>query len=314
MKTKRNYLWLYPLINVFLILCICGYQKENLFTATIIPYATINGNNIVGDINKADEIGIPINFISGDCGTIMEKPEANNIDRIAVKLDSPQRTVTDVDGNVYQTVLIGEREWMAENLKTTKYNDSTPITTGLSDLDWRNNTSGAYTIYPHDDVRGINSESDMLAAYGALYNWYASENDNLCPDGWHIPSDEEWTELTDYIASVNSINIGNQLKSCRQDGSPLGGKCADSQHPRWNSHKLHHGIDKFGFAALPGGIRHNNGTFSLIGSHANWWSATEGTAAYAWSMRSGFDSGDVFRFLNNKACGLSVRCVRRGVE
>ncbi len=160
------------------------------------------------------------------------KPAADYPDRMTIEREGAQGIVTDIDGNVYQTVFIGERVWMAENLKTTKYNDGSPLLTQLSDSDWRNTTSGAYAVYPLDDVNGINSGLEMLAAYGALYNWYALENDNLCPDGWHVPSDEEWKELTDYIESVNNSNVGNQLKSCRQDGSPLSRECAVSQHPR----------------------------------------------------------------------------------
>ncbi len=271
MNTKKNRLWIFTIATILL-----------------TPYIIFN-SNLRSTFNKS---------------------AVNYHDRITVDEENTQVTLADIDGNVYQTVFIGERVWMAENLKTTKYNDGSPILTRLSDSDWRNTSSGAYTIYPHDDVYGINSESDMLETYGALYNWYAVENDNLCPAGWYVPGDDEWAELIDYIESINSINIGNQLKSCRQDGSPLGGECAVTQHPRWNSHKIHHGIDKFGFTALPGGIRNNQGSFNHIGSQANWWSSAGGTAAYAWSWRIAFNSGDIYTFMNHKASGFSVRCVR----
>ena len=122
--------------------------------------------------------------------------------------------ISDVEGNTYRTVIIGEQEWMAENLQTTTYRNGEPIDyPGDDDAAWRDNTTGAYTWY--------NNEQAMGEAYGALYNWHAVINpDGLCPDGWRMPDHEDWLYLTDYVGD----EMGNQLKSRRQVGSPFGGE------------------------------------------------------------------------------------------
>lgn len=219
-------------------------------------------------------------------------------------------TITDIDGNVYNTVLIGEQCWMKENLKTTKYRNNTPIEyPGSDNSAWQNNTTGAYAWYEND--------ISWKDSYGALYNWHAVNNANgLCPTGWHMSSDTEWTQLVDYVAAQGFPNsnvsngAGNALKSCRKLNSPLGGDCITNEHPRWESHGIHHGIDMFGFSALPGGIRYANGGFYNIGSHSLWWSSTEHSSASAWYRFVSFDSGSVNRSNFSNTYGFSVRCLR----
>lgn len=100
--------------------------------------------------------------------------------------------VVDIDGNVYSTVIIGDQEWFAKNLRTSKYNDGNVIPTGHSDSEWSNLSTGAYAIYPHSQIDGLSSDLDVLEAYGGLYNWYAVETGKLCPDAhprWDSPND-----------------------------------------------------------------------------------------------------------------------------
>jgi len=229
--------------------------------------------------------------------------------------------VTDIDGNEYVTVIIGNQEWMAENLRVTRYNNGDDIPTGLSNEDWGDTTEGAYAIY--------NNNNDMLEAYGKLYNWYAVDDSRgLCPEGWSVPSHDDWTQLEQYICSAlgnsdcethfpydnttwgwRGTNEGNALKSCRQVGSPLEG-CNTSEHPRWNSHSTHYGFDEFGFSALPGGDRNATGGFYLLGALGRWWSSTERSSTYAWRRTMLHGYGSVSRVYGNKAFGLSLRCVR----
>ncbi|MDR4988538.1 MAG: FISUMP domain-containing protein [Bacteroidales bacterium] len=197
-------------------------------------------------------------------------------------------TVTDIDGNVYQTVIIGNQEWMAENLRVSKYNNGDAIPADLSNSEWHDTTEGAYAIYPHGMIDGLSSDAEVLEAYGALYNWYAVNTGNLCPQGWSVPSDAAWTQLVDYVVSQGFPNewnnpggAGNALKSCRQVGSPLEG-CNTPEHPRWNSHSIHYGFDEFGFSALPGGLRSASGNFYDSGHLGHWWSSSEGPSATAW--------------------------------
>ncbi len=235
--------------------------------------------------------------------------------------------VYDIDGNEYKTVIIGNQEWMAENLRVSKYNNGDAIPTGLSDVEWHDATDGAYAIYPHqgggseDDVVGINSDEEMVGAYGKLYNWHAVDNTRgLCPAGWHVPSDQEWTQLVDYLmeeydyhnvwAGSDIHGVGNALKSCRQPGSPIGGNCNTYQHPRWYPHEKHHGFDEHGFSLLPGGSRIPSGTFFILSRSGYWWSATEHSATYAWHRVADFDIGSLNSYFADKRNGYSVRCVK----
>jgi uncharacterized protein (TIGR02145 family) len=218
-------------------------------------------------------------------------------------------TVTDSDGNIYNTVLIGNQCWMRENLKTTKYRNGTPIENSTVNSEWQSNTSGAYAWY--------NNDISWKDSYGALYNWHAINNTNgLCPIGWHIPSDEEWSQLVYYLAyqgfpnSNQTIGAGNALKSCRQVNSPLGGDCSTSEHPRWTQNSAQYGFNEFDFSGLPGGGRYFNGEFSAIGSHGAWWSSTEDNFLDVWYRSLYYSQGYISRYVGLKSLGFSVRCLK----
>ncbi len=197
--------------------------------------------------------------------------------------------VVDADGNFYSTVIIGNQEWFAENLRTTVYNDGTPIPNIRGDLNWINLTTGAYAWYN-------NNEASYKETYGALYNWHAVEPGNLCPAGWHVPSDEDWRSLTDYVGGRSLA--GGKLKSTRT---------APDAHPRWQSPNTG-ATDEYGFSALPGGIRGEN--FNFIGIYGFWWSSTENSPEEAWRRFIDFDFVFVSRSHDFKHHGYSVRCVR----
>ncbi len=224
-------------------------------------------------------------------------------------------TVTDIDGNVYQTAVIGNQEWMMENLRTTKYKDGTDIPTGLNDSEWGDDLDGAYAVYPHDGVAGIDSEEEMAELYGNLYNWHAVTNDGgICPAGWQVPSYDDWNELVDYLidnhSEIDEDNVGNALKSCRQVDSPLGGECDTEEHPRWDSHDTQYGTDEFGFSAVPGGNRAITGGFFNIGSNAHWWSSTEISSTSA-SARTIISSNSIVNATTVfMVSGYNVRCVK----
>ncbi|TVQ68221.1 MAG: T9SS C-terminal target domain-containing protein [Balneolaceae bacterium] len=225
--------------------------------------------------------------------------------------------VTDIEGNEYRTVIIGDQEWMAENLRTTRYQDDTEIASGLSDTDWRNTTSGAMAVQPHGSLTGLNSDEDVMEVYGPLYNWYAvSATGGLCPADWRVPTEDDWNELMEYVASFGYPNTsiangaGNALKSRRQEESPLGAPWDTFEHPRWRYHFTHHGRDVFGFSGHPGGYRLFNGTFDFVGAYGYWWSSSESSQTSAWSRNKFHGSGDVSRLNLSKQFGFSVRCIR----
>ena len=229
----------------------------------------------------------------------------------------PGDGVTDIEGNEYRTVIIGNQEWMAENLRTTRYHDETEIETGLSDTDWRNTTTGAMAVQPHGTLSGLNSEEDVVEAYGRLYNWHAvSATGGLCPAGWRVPTDDDWNTLLAYADSLGYPNssmtygAGNALKSRRQEETTLGAPWATFEHPRWRFHATHRGWDIFGFSGHAGGYRVFNGNFDFVGAYGYWWSSTESSATSAPSRSKFHGSGDVSRLNLTKQFGLSVRCLR----
>ena len=205
--------------------------------------------------------------------------------------DQPD-TVRDIDGNVYKTVKIGNLEWMAENLRTTKYHNGSSIPNVTDNEAWAGLSTPAYCWYNNDRATYGNT-------YGALYNWYAVETGNLCPTGWRVPTDAEWTTLTDH-AGGESV-AGGKLKSTRTE---------PDAHPRWDSPNTD-ATNEYDFSALPGGYRYDsNGAFNYVGSFSPLWSSSGFDATNAWRRNIRYDFGEVFRGSNNKRYGFSVRCVR----
>ncbi len=230
-----------------------------------------------------------------------------------------QGTVADVEGNEYRTVVLGEQEWMAENLRTSKYNDGTSLFTGLSNYAWSITTEGAYSVYPHQNVKGINTSEEMIRAYGKLYNWFAvADERGICPKGWRVPSDRDWDKLVNYMKDTyNKTNewedvdaIGNALKACWQVDSIFESRCGREEHPRWSYSNIHFGTDDVEFTAVPAGGRYKDGSYSNIGGAVLWWSSTESSEDYAWGRLLAYYHGGVFRYSGNKKTGFSVRCLK----
>jgi uncharacterized protein (TIGR02145 family) len=198
---------------------------------------------------------------------------------------TPGAGVTDVEGNNYQTVIIGTQEWMKENLKTTKYNDGTAIPL---DTIWNLPTTPVYCWY-NDDATTYKS------TYGALYNWYTANTGKLCPTGWHVPSDAEWTVLETYLGG----------------SSVAGGKLKETGIIHWTSPNTS-ATNESGFTALPGGYRDNYGGFGNILGSGVWWSSTEYGigASSSWDRRIDYVGSYILRDLDNKTFGFSVRCVK----
>ena len=200
---------------------------------------------------------------------------------------APITTVTDYDGNAYDTVQIGTQVWLKQNLKTTHYKNGTTIAyPGTDNTAWQNNNSGAYAWYNNDEATYKNT-------YGALYNWYAVNTGNLCPTGWHVPTDAEWTTLTNYLGGENIA----------------GGKLKEAGLAHWLNPNAS-ATNETGFTALPGGNRFYNGTYVEVGHGGVWWSSTEYGVPSAWYRGMNYLSGGVYRNYYPKYIGFSVRCLR----
>ena len=194
-------------------------------------------------------------------------------------------TITDVDGNLYHYVVIGTQTWLVENLKTTHYNDGTPIPNVTNPAIRDTLKTGAYFWY-NDDIAN-------KATNGALYNWWAVNTGILAPKGWHVPSNDEWGILITYLGGADAA--GAHLK---EHGAAHWGSTNNSDNSS-------------GFTALPGGESNLDGNFGDIGVYGWWWSATfsDDHDAFALSMSPGSDGINDGKW-NPDQCGFSVRCIK----
>jgi len=193
--------------------------------------------------------------------------------------------ITDADGNLYTSVKIGDQEWLVENLRTTRLTDGTVLQNVTGKTEWANLVTPAFCLYNNDD--------DNKNDYGALYNYAAVASGKLCPKGWHVPSDEEWTALTDFLGGES--NAGDKMK--------------ETGTSHWNNTSVNV-TNSSGITALPGGYRDYQGEFDRLGDIAYWWTSTENSSSEAW-YRSIFQNDDeVYFSWVNKNFGYSVRCLR----
>lgn len=220
-------------------------------------------------------------------------------------LTGKEGTLEDIDGNTYRTIGIGSQIWMGENLRVTRYKSGYNLSQpGQNDYLWTAITTGVFAWFDND--------VSWKNIYGALYDWRAvSDTAGICPEGWHVPDEEEWQQLLFYIGGDKN-SAGKLLKSCRQVGSPIGGECNTNEHPRWDADNNNHGTDDYKFSAIPGGFRLYDGFFpTFLGSNAQWWTSTESaTENHAIARGLSYHSSVFFSDKYDKKFGFSVRCVK----
>lgn len=194
-------------------------------------------------------------------------------------------SVTDIDGNEYPIVQIGDQCWTAENLKTTRFADGSVIPNVTSVDSWINLSTPAWCNYENSPANDI--------TYGKLYNWFTvADPRNVCPTGWHVPTDAEWTVLTDYLGGQDVA--GGKMKTTSGWQSPNTGATNES-----------------GFSGLPGGFRYDyGGDFGSIGYYGYWWSSSESSASAAWYRFLFYNNDYASRNSSYKQGGFSVRCLR----
>jgi uncharacterized protein (TIGR02145 family) len=205
--------------------------------------------------------------------------------------------VKDIDGNSYPTVKIGKQTWMAANLRVTKLNDGTPIENVQGGEAWGNLSTPAYAWYENDDEK-------QKETYGVLYNWYAVETGKLCPAGWHVPNNEEWDKLAEFVDK----KMGKYNKT-EQEWENIGGHLKSKTD--WKNEGQ--GTDDFGFNALPAGnVTHGGGYFGDRGLGVHFWSSNEGVnnKSAAFNKFLYYDSQNLKNLLNYKVTGFSVRCLQ----
>ena len=212
------------------------------------------------------------------------------------KISGDTGTLTDKAGNTYNIVKIGDQWWMADNFKSTKFNDGTDIPFVTENSEWVNLETPAYCWYEND-------ESAYANRYGVLYNWYVINSSKLCPDGWHVPTKEEWSELSDYAcfngeygASGSYIASTSGWKSSNDMGDVGSDQASNNES---------------GFNGKPAGYRSNSGYFDYEGEHAYWWTLSEtNNSTYAYRKSIGYYGPYIDESYVSKKIGYSLRLVR----
>jgi len=197
--------------------------------------------------------------------------------------------VKDIDGNVYKTVVIGDQEWTTENLRTSRFSDGTPIAIETDMTNWVQINTPAYSW--------CNNDIANKSPYGALYNWYAVNSGKLCPAGWHVPTDAEWTKLTGLLGGADVA--GGKLKAAGTD--------------HWKSPNTG-ATNETGFSAVPAGYRYGyfwgQGTFYEMGLNGYYFTSTECTDTHIWTRTLNAGNTKVYRSIFVKNNGFSVRCIK----
>ena len=202
------------------------------------------------------------------------------------KDENPPDSVTDIEGNIYKTVRIGNQVWMAENLKASTFSDGSEIPDVPDATDWNELTTQGRCWYNNDEA----ANKDI---YGALYNYYAVNSGKLCPDGWHIPSKGEWEKLRE--------TLGDTLTG--------GGKLKEEGTEHWKTPNTG-SVNSTGFTALPAGIRYFEGTFNSVTMFTSFWSSTEWDNDKAWYMSLYYSDAAVVIHNTSKKDGFSIRCIK----
>jgi uncharacterized protein (TIGR02145 family) len=242
--------------------------------------------------------GTAVEDCNGDCNGTAFENECGNCVGGDTGIDETNCSVFDIDGNEYQTVIIGDQIWMAENLKVTHYRNGDVISHLTDNNSWGGTSNGAYCAY--------NNNEDNVDTYGRLYNWYAVDDSrNIAPEGWHIPSDNEWKQLEIYLGmDPDEADLAEEWR-----GTDEGGKLKDTNY--WESPNTG-ATNESGFTALPAGYRGDEGAsiFGAKGYFSLFWASTSSTNYHSWSRRLHYDHSDIRRPVHYNRDGYSIRCVK----
>jgi len=263
------------------------YMTETLDLSGLVITLTFD-NEDKEDIIYSDFESRDINTSPENGSTLAESTDVTFIHKPTGKKASLTITVSsvvvDIEGNTYSIVKIGDQLWMGENLKTTKYNDGISIPLEKNDIAWNNLSTTSFCWFD-------NNKAMYGDTYGALYNWHAVNTNKLCPIGWHVPTDEEWITLVDFLGGEDVA----------------GGKLKETGTSHWNS--PNEGADNSsGFTGLPGGSRSD--LFHSLGDGGRWWSSTQFDDINAWALSVNYTYTSTFWYNYTKSHGYSVRCIR----
>ncbi len=264
-----------------------------LLSAPVIAQCDWNADGVINVIDVVQTVDCILNdcfsediYGCTDPTALNYNPEAN-IDDGGCEYEG---FVIDIDGNVYSTIMVGDQEWMAENLKVTRYRNGDPLIDVPDEEQWNWMYNGAYCSNENDD----NNES----SFGYLYNWYAVDDDRgVCPENWHVPTLEEWQNLVEDFGGNDVAGAHLKATGTLEGGDGL-----------W--HEPNPSTNESGFTALPGGYR-NGSYFESVGSRVYFWSSTRyqvvGQYSHYIKLNNYDTSATISYFEWHK--GLSIRCV-----
>ena len=295
-----------------------SYSITGISEILSVPYALFakKAETVENETQGLSDVTAINNRVNKQLKNVIDPTDAQDaatkayVDKLFGVIGALQNGTTDLDGNKYKTVLIGEQTWMAENLKTTKYNNGTALTNITDATQWWqksvSTTTGAYCSYNNDDTK--------VAGYGRIYNWNAVNTGMLCPSGWHVPTDDDWAELRSYLI-LNGYNFDNTTT-----GNKVGKSLASTSNwAYWNITGTVGNTsttnNKSGFNALPAGYRNDNGEFESFGNTTIFWCITDEpsliNSKYSeYYMLSYKNSTLIYNLQASGYCGFSVRCIK----
>jgi uncharacterized protein (TIGR02145 family) len=268
-------------------------------------------------LTKSEHITSPISDVISVTmtGYLDYRQEALNSDTsgIEIKMITSAGSVTDIDGNVYQTVKYGNQEWTAQNLRVTHYNDGTPIPHIDLNADWDSTIQKSLGAYCYHCSTNVDTQSRKR--FGALYNWYAVNTGKLAPSGWHVPNDTEWMALQNYLINHgynwDSSSTGNKIGKAMASKTDWFAASSSAKSGAIGNNAIQN--NRSGFSGYPAGVRGYDGTFWVsdwVGKETRWWSTNEspGTWGNFWTLYKdqNFLGGNSFI----KSCGMSVRLLK----
>jgi uncharacterized protein (TIGR02145 family) len=300
--THPIYEWIYPLGGSGTIIIDPNPDGINAPWSLEGPcsYSTSgNGDNTLTSLDPGDYT-ITWGAVSGwtaPSNSMQTLAAAQTVTFSGTYVEEGSGTVTDIDGNIYQTKIIGTQEWMVENLKVTHYRNGEAIPNVTNGGIWAGLTTGAYCNY--------NNDVNNVATYGRLYNWYAvNDSRNIAPTGWHVPTDTEWKQLEMYLGMSQA-----EADATGYRGTDEGGKLKEAGFTHWTSPNTG-ATNESGFSALPGGVRNFVGGYGGMGNYNYFSSSTEFNSYDAWHRNLNYNTSEVYRNYYGKKGGYSVRCVK----
>lgn len=277
-----------------------GLYTSAILESIVIPKITIlqmfqQVRSIVSDKSNNNQIPWESTSLTGDFyfnqeNFSLSEVQTNNQNSnmpIESNINNENYLIDSRDQQHYKIVILGSYIWMAENLKSIRYNDGTPIPQTIDKIAWSNLTTPSYCWYDNQEAYKI--------SYGALYNWPAINSGKLCPVGWHIPTEIEWDTL---VALIGGDGIA-------------GGSLKERGTEHWKSPNSNRYSFDSNFKALPGGYRNENGDFKRIGLSGFWWTSYDGVQSVIRYRNLEYDSRSIYkRNYKDKPIGFSVRCVK----